>query len=123
MERIQPDNQLTTYLPKLLRRLPIPEDAAIMSFRHLLEKHKLAPATLAIINGYLQEKGPRCARALSSMRRLFTRQVRLKAWKENAIYWSERLIHLSTDNDILRIQCQGLVMRMVRPTPLRFSTS
>jgi IS5 family transposase len=28
-----------------------------MNFRHLLEKHKLAPAILAVINGYLQEKG------------------------------------------------------------------
>ena len=28
-----------------------------MNFRHLLEKHQLAPAILAVINGYLQEKG------------------------------------------------------------------
>lgn len=36
---------------------PIPEDTTIMNFWHLLEKHKLAPAVLAVINGYLQEKG------------------------------------------------------------------
>ena len=36
---------------------PIPEDTTIMNFRHLLENHKLAPAILAVINGYLQEKG------------------------------------------------------------------
>jgi len=36
---------------------PIPEDTTIMNFRHLLEKHQLAPAILAVINGYLQEKG------------------------------------------------------------------
>lgn len=36
---------------------PIPEDTTIMNFRHPLEKHKLAPAILAVINGYLQEKG------------------------------------------------------------------
>ncbi len=28
-----------------------------MNFRHLLEKHQLAPVTLVVINGYLQEKG------------------------------------------------------------------
>lgn len=28
-----------------------------MNFRHLLEKHQLAPAILAVINGYLREKG------------------------------------------------------------------
>ncbi|EXF95736.1 hypothetical protein HK44_023750 [Pseudomonas fluorescens HK44] len=33
---------------------PIPEDTMIMNFRHLLEKHQLAPAILAVINGYLQ---------------------------------------------------------------------
>lgn len=36
---------------------PIPEDTTIMNFRYLPEKHKLAPAILAVINGYLQEKG------------------------------------------------------------------
>ncbi len=36
---------------------PIFEDTTIMSLRHLLEKHKLAPAILAVFNGYLQEKG------------------------------------------------------------------
>ncbi|SQH32410.1 transposase IS4 family protein [Pseudomonas mucidolens] len=36
---------------------PIPEDTTILNLRHLLEKHKLAPAILAVINGYLQEKG------------------------------------------------------------------
>lgn len=40
---------------------PIPEDTTIIIFRHLLEKHKLAPAILAVINGYLQVY--RCARA------------------------------------------------------------
>lgn len=35
----------------------IPEDTTIMNFRHLLEKHKLAPASLAVISGYLQDKG------------------------------------------------------------------
>jgi len=28
-----------------------------MNFRHLLEKHQLAPAILVVIDGYLQEKG------------------------------------------------------------------
>lgn len=36
---------------------PIPEDTTIMNFWHLLEKHELAPAILAVIHGYLQEKG------------------------------------------------------------------
>jgi IS5 family transposase len=35
----------------------IPEDTTIMNFRHLLEKHKLESAILAIINGYLQGRG------------------------------------------------------------------
>lgn len=36
---------------------PIPEDATIMNFLHLLETHKLAPAILSVINGYLQDNG------------------------------------------------------------------
>jgi len=36
---------------------PIAEDTTLMSFRHLLEKHKPAHATLTIINGHLKEKG------------------------------------------------------------------
>jgi IS5 family transposase len=42
---------------RLTLSAPIPEDTTIMNFRHLLEKHQLAPAILALINGYLQEKG------------------------------------------------------------------
>ena len=42
---------------RLTLSAPIPEDTTIMNVRHLLEKHKLAPAILAVINGYLQEKG------------------------------------------------------------------
>ncbi|MBP5060402.1 transposase, partial [Pseudomonas chlororaphis] len=42
---------------RLTLSAPIPEDTTIMNFRHLLEKHQLAPAILAVINGYLQEKG------------------------------------------------------------------
>lgn len=42
---------------RLTLSAPIPEDTTIMNFRHLLEKHQLAPAILAIINGYLKEKG------------------------------------------------------------------
>ena len=42
---------------RLTLSAPIPEDITIMNFRHLLEKHQLAPAILAVINGYLQEKG------------------------------------------------------------------
>ncbi len=41
---------------RLTLSAPIPEDTTITNFRHLLEKHQLAPATLAVINGYLQEK-------------------------------------------------------------------
>jgi IS5 family transposase len=33
------------------------EDTTIMTFRHLLEIHKLAHAIFTIIIGYLQEKG------------------------------------------------------------------
>jgi IS5 family transposase len=36
---------------------PIPDDTTIMDFRYLLEKHKFVPAILAVINGYLQDKG------------------------------------------------------------------
>lgn len=36
---------------------PISENTTIMTFRHLLEIHKLAHAIFTIINGYLQEKG------------------------------------------------------------------
>ncbi len=39
---------------RLTLSAPIPENTTIMNFRHLLEKHQLAPA---LINGYLQEKG------------------------------------------------------------------
>lgn len=42
---------------RLTLSAPIPEDATIMNFRHLLEKHQLALVILAVINGYLQEKG------------------------------------------------------------------
>lgn len=42
---------------RLTKSAPIPEYTTIMNFWHLLEKHKLAPAILAVINGYLQEKG------------------------------------------------------------------
>ena len=42
---------------RLTLSAPIPEDTTIMNFRHLLEEHQLAPAILAVINGYLQEKG------------------------------------------------------------------
>ncbi|MGF6391512.1 IS5 family transposase [Pseudomonas plecoglossicida] len=42
---------------RLTLSAPIPEDTTIMDFRHLLEKYQLAPAILAVINGYLQEKG------------------------------------------------------------------
>jgi IS5 family transposase len=42
---------------RLTMSTPIPEDTTSMNFRHLLEKHKLALAILALINGYLQEKG------------------------------------------------------------------
>lgn len=42
---------------RLTLSAPIPEDTTIMNLRHLLEKHQLAPAILAVINGYLREKG------------------------------------------------------------------
>jgi IS5 family transposase len=42
---------------RLTLSAPIPEDTTIMNFRHLLERHQLAPSILAVINGYLQEKG------------------------------------------------------------------
>ncbi len=42
---------------RLTLSAPIPEDTTIMNFRHLLEKHQLAPAIHAVINDYLQEKG------------------------------------------------------------------
>lgn len=42
---------------RLTLSAPMPEDTTIMNFRHLLEKHQLAPAILAVINDYLQEKG------------------------------------------------------------------
>lgn len=42
---------------RLTLSAPIPEDTTIMNFRHLLENHQLAPAILAGISGYLQEKG------------------------------------------------------------------
>lgn len=64
---------------------PIPEDTTIMIFRHLLEKHKLAPAILAVINGYLQVC--RCARAPLYMRPLFFppfRQRKRKARSRDA---------------------------------------
>lgn len=35
----------------------IPEDTTIMNFRHLLEKHSLASGILAVINGYLGDRG------------------------------------------------------------------
>ncbi len=42
---------------RLTLSAPPPEDTTSMDFRHLLEKHQLAPAILAVINGYWQEKG------------------------------------------------------------------
>jgi IS5 family transposase len=44
-------------LARLTRGGPISEATTIMGFRHLLEKHKWAPAILAVFNGYLQENG------------------------------------------------------------------
>lgn len=41
---------------RLTLSAPVPEDNTIMNFQHLLEKHQLAPAILAVIKGYLQEK-------------------------------------------------------------------
>ena len=35
----------------------IPEDTTIMNFRHLLERHELATGILAVINGYLGDRG------------------------------------------------------------------
>lgn len=42
---------------RLTLRAPIPEDTTIINFRHLLERHQLASAILAVINGYLRDKG------------------------------------------------------------------
>jgi IS5 family transposase len=42
---------------RLTLSAPNPEDTTIMNLRHLLERHQLAPAIIAVINGYLQEKG------------------------------------------------------------------
>lgn len=42
---------------RLTLSAPISEGTTIMTFRHLLEIHKLAHAIFTIINGYLQEKG------------------------------------------------------------------
>jgi IS5 family transposase len=36
----------------------IPKDTTIMNFRNLLEKHQLAPAIVAVINGKPGEKRP-----------------------------------------------------------------
>jgi hypothetical protein len=57
---------------RLTLSAPVPEDTTIMNFRHLLEKHRLAPAILAVINSYLQD----CARELLMMPPLFTPPVR-----------------------------------------------
>ncbi|RMQ37054.1 Transposase [Pseudomonas ficuserectae] len=38
---------------RLTLSAPMPEDTTIMNFRHLLERHQLAPAILEVINGYL----------------------------------------------------------------------
>ncbi len=35
----------------------IPEDTTIMNFRHLLEQHGLVAGILAVLNGYLGERG------------------------------------------------------------------
>lgn len=58
MEEALYEITLMRQLARLTLSTPIPEDTAIKNFRHLLEKHQLAPAILAVINGYLQEKGP-----------------------------------------------------------------
>lgn len=70
---------------RLTLSAPIPEDTTIMNFRHLLEKHKLAPAILAVINGYLQEKVCPCARAPSSMPRLFMLPAQPRTRKASVI--------------------------------------
>lgn len=70
---------------RLTLSAPIPEDTTIMNFRHLLEKHQLAPAILAVINGYLQEKACRCAKAPSSMPPLFMPPARPKIKKASVI--------------------------------------
>lgn len=50
---------------------PIPDDTRIMNFRHLLETHQLAPAILALINGYCRKKPCRCVKKPSSIQSLF----------------------------------------------------
>ena len=42
---------------RLTLSAPIPEDTTIMNFRHLLEKHQLAPKILALINGLSLRQG------------------------------------------------------------------
>lgn len=37
---------------RLTLSAPIPENATIMNFRHLFEKHELARVILAVINSY-----------------------------------------------------------------------
>ena len=44
----------------------IPDEATILNFRRLLEKHELATGILAVINGYLGAGVCRCSRAPSS---------------------------------------------------------
>lgn len=46
----------------------IPDETTILNFRCLLEKHE-AVGILAVINGYLGDRGCRCAKAESLMQR------------------------------------------------------
>jgi transposase, IS5 family len=62
---------------------PIPEDTTVMNFRHLLEKHKLAPAILAVIKSYLQEKGLSLRQGTIVDATIIHAPVRLKTTTEN----------------------------------------
>ena len=63
---------------RLTLSAPIPEDTTIMNFRHLLEKHQLAPAIC-------RKKACRCAKAPSSMPPLFMPPARPKIKKASVI--------------------------------------
>lgn len=70
---------------RLTLSAPLPEDTTIMNFQHLLEKHQMAPAILAVINGYLQEKGLSLRQGTSSMPPSFMPPARPRTRKENVI--------------------------------------
>jgi IS5 family transposase len=107
-----------------------------MNFRHLLEKHQLAPAILAVIKGHLLEKDLSLRRGTMVDATLIHAPVRLKTKRESAIskcirqkgnqYYSGIKAHMSANVDsgsVHHVQVEWHVGGTRTLPPLKVSTS